>query len=957
MSSEQYAEPANTAPQATDACLQGLQILAQGVDSVVDIVAVHGLNGHYLTTWTADNDVLWLRDLLPSDIPKARIYSWGYDARTHGASHLSLQYLYDHALDLVSALCRKRKLSNTMERPIIFVAHSLGGLVVKSALIHADAARQEALDDHRAIKISTYGIIFMGTPHQGSNAADLGSFLVNVASMFVPTNDRILKHLKRDSEWLQQQLGQFGPISRDFVTKFEYESYETPTRGPSISIVPRSSAVVPGQANAEVFSLNADHNGMVKYRSSNDGNYTTILEHLQIMAKDAPEVIRLRWEIEERVDTARGTGAIFAVEFALPDVVEVPNFVARSEELAEIHLALEDHQELRKTVIVHGLGGMGKTQISAQYAKLHHEDYSAIFWMNAKDDTSLKQSYHKAANHILQSHSAHSTLKHAVESDDPNVAVQEVKLWLNKPGNNHWLMIFDNYDTPPPQKQHHEIPSAPKQHHDNLDETSGTGIGNDANTGYDIQPFMPETHHGALEKLRNVNDSLRILSDTSRRQNLTRGSDMAGAVSLAEELDGLPLALATAGAYLRNVTTKWLQLQESSPFVRIWHDPEQKNHVSAMLLCLWAYFDNEDVWFENMGWLRELAYDVLGFNTAVRLLCEYGLVEPSTSTEQDGQAGSPGYSMHALHCVAILSLNVNVDGYGKPSVWQLRRRLLRPARECYTRLTNKDEKLQLGKFYRKGGRLGKAKAMFQRVLDRKDITDYWHSMAWTEAMESMAFILQDERQFASAEKIHRSRIEWYEIVEGSGHPMTCQAILDLGFCYTKQGRLEDAERMVRIAAEGFERTLGPGDMFTLNALVTLAELRKWQSFLADAEQLYIRVVQGYESTWGLEHSITLKSIVKLGLLYNERGHFSKAEGLFKRALQGVEKINGPDNLETLNTALRLAMVQANQGNFDEAEKGYKQILQELQTASLARLGKKGEREGGASQGLAKELES
>lgn len=51
---------------------------------------------------------------------------------------------------------------------------------------------------------------------------------MNIASLFVATNDQLLKHLERDSEWLQQQLGQYGPISRDFKTKFAFEEYETP---------------------------------------------------------------------------------------------------------------------------------------------------------------------------------------------------------------------------------------------------------------------------------------------------------------------------------------------------------------------------------------------------------------------------------------------------------------------------------------------------------------------------------------------------------------------------------------------------------------------------------------------------------------------------------------------------------------------------------------------------------
>ena len=97
------------------------------------------------------------------------------------------------------------------------------------ALIHSDAARRGALEEHRSIKTSTYGVVFMGTPHQGGNGVQLGRLLVNVASLFVAADDRILRHLQRDSEWLLQQLGQYGPISGDFVTKFAFEEYKTPT--------------------------------------------------------------------------------------------------------------------------------------------------------------------------------------------------------------------------------------------------------------------------------------------------------------------------------------------------------------------------------------------------------------------------------------------------------------------------------------------------------------------------------------------------------------------------------------------------------------------------------------------------------------------------------------------------------------------------------------------------------
>lgn len=284
---------------------QGLKVVAQGDSPVVDIVAVHGLNGHRDKTWKAANGKHWLRDFLPNDIPNARIFCWGYDANTHG-DRVSCQYLYDLARSLVSDLCLERRLTNTTTRPIIFVAHSLGGIIVKSALIHSDAARKGALEEHRSIKTSTYGIVFMGTPHQGGSGVQLGKLLVNVASVFVAADDRLMKHLERDSEWLQQQLGQYGPISGDFVTKFAYEEYKTPTvLGHSIMVVPRASAVVPGAADAEPIAIHADHINMVKFASKEDNSYKTVSGHLQIMAQSASNVIPSRWEEESRVNAGR----------------------------------------------------------------------------------------------------------------------------------------------------------------------------------------------------------------------------------------------------------------------------------------------------------------------------------------------------------------------------------------------------------------------------------------------------------------------------------------------------------------------------------------------------------------------------------------------------------------------------------------------------------------------------
>ena len=105
------------------------------------------------------------------------------------------------------------------------------------ALLHSDRARQGHLEDERSIKLSTYGIIFMGTPHQGGQGVRLGEILLNLAKIRGNTNDSLLKHLEEHSELLQAQNSEFTAISQDFDLKFVYEALPTPIAGGAAKVV------------------------------------------------------------------------------------------------------------------------------------------------------------------------------------------------------------------------------------------------------------------------------------------------------------------------------------------------------------------------------------------------------------------------------------------------------------------------------------------------------------------------------------------------------------------------------------------------------------------------------------------------------------------------------------------------------------------------------------------------
>lgn len=95
-------------------------------------MAVHGLSGDWESTWTdPDNKSLWLRDFLPLQFPslKLRIWSFGYDSAT--AFTNSVADIDDAAKALVNALDGERQTKNSKRKPIVFIAHSLGGIIVK----------------------------------------------------------------------------------------------------------------------------------------------------------------------------------------------------------------------------------------------------------------------------------------------------------------------------------------------------------------------------------------------------------------------------------------------------------------------------------------------------------------------------------------------------------------------------------------------------------------------------------------------------------------------------------------------------------------------------------------------------------------------------------------------------------------------------------------------------------
>ncbi|KAL8376726.1 hypothetical protein RB595_007715 [Gaeumannomyces hyphopodioides] len=278
-------------------------------DAEVDIVLVHGLNGEPKRTWTAkDNGVYWPADLLPPSLKgrHANVLVYGYNADVYSNrkdKSPSDNFIHIHAQTLVAKLSVYRRSEETSRNPIIWVAHSLGGILVKRALLYSNDLQNKDQEPLRSIYVSTYGIVFLGTPHTGSNLAVWGTVLQAMSDAVVPkgifeTESVLLRTLKKDNETLQAINNHFLDIYQRFRIHMVHENFKTPIKGHKILVVDANSAG-PQLPGVTYYGIDATHSGMCKYDSVDAPGYRIVSTTLRDWVAEASPFIEMRWKVEE----------------------------------------------------------------------------------------------------------------------------------------------------------------------------------------------------------------------------------------------------------------------------------------------------------------------------------------------------------------------------------------------------------------------------------------------------------------------------------------------------------------------------------------------------------------------------------------------------------------------------------------------------------------------------------
>jgi hypothetical protein len=179
-------------------------------------------------------------------------------------------------------------------------------------------------------------------------------------------------------------------------------------------------------------------------------------------------------------------------------------FIGREDEFQHMESILQPQSaspgSTRKVLILGGIGGIGKTQLAISYAKRHQHSYSSIFWLNANNEVTLKNSLRTLANRFL--------LPQAVSGLEEDQLCIHVSNWLSERDNSRWLLIFDNYDDPDQYQVSKFYPFV----------AQGSII---------VTTRLPDRVKGQQVRLRSMvkeEDSLQVLATRSGRQIAASGN-------------------------------------------------------------------------------------------------------------------------------------------------------------------------------------------------------------------------------------------------------------------------------------------------------------------------------------------------------------------------------------------------------------------------------------------------
>lgn len=871
------------------------------VNAVVDVIFVHGLSGDAKATWDCGGTDGYWPVWLAKDIPNCNIFSLGYGAAVYEKLAKQEMDMFERAENILEYFAGK----TIGQRPIVFVAHSLGGILTKMILRASVDSEDE---DWVAVSLATQLVIFLSTPHTGASIARVIDA--------IPGSSRHIKMLANEFGMLQdlnKAYRRFANSRADLVTKVYYEKHATMK---SVLVVSRESAD-PGVAGPEPVAVDRDHFTICKPKDRDDVAYRGIKRYIEkICAKVPPLTGAL---VVDNLPTKSIQNCRYLPKRAeqnwpniRPSGIRVNRTVVGRETKARaIHAALSTAGANLNVlgVAVSGSGGMGKSTLARHYAQEYASHYYGIWWLRAHSRDTLIADFVKLAGHLDMDTKTHPT--------DEALALAVVMALSNEV--DPWLLIYDNAEK-----------------HGDLREWLPAGASLLVTSRMKLWPGFRVFD---VKPLETVDATDLLMSEAGR------AVDRNGAESLAVALEGLPLALVLAGAWLRDTPgtgfceyeARIEALIETHPdevglddypdsvFGAIQLSLDKLSGNAALLLRVLTYLSPDDLWPDlvtglvvkldetSSEWaeilrpipdaLKALAKDRAAVERSFAELVRYSLME------RGAEANNPLETGHRVHRLTA-SVQRSLDGgSSRPAATAL-------LAAGYPEIATLEENWP---------------ACARRTPAIPALADAQFGTAALEYLLNQASIwLAMQRRDQVALNYAEQMLCIRETRLGPNHKMTGTACNNLAWRFRRVGRLEDAVSLAQRAFDIGEANSMSGD----TRGIRLNTLGLMQTNLANSlteparSDMRAGAARHYQEAIALGICLNGRASRQVGVRLKNLATLREAEGrwtlallLHGRALALKRVVTSPDNLEIAYSLNHLGRVLLKSGRGRQGYRG------------------------------------
>jgi tetratricopeptide (TPR) repeat protein len=615
--------------------------------------------------------------------------------------------------------------------------------------------------------------------------------------------------------------------------------------------------------------------------------------------------------------------------------------------LQALYKALHTKKAAVLTQALSGLGGIGKTQLALEYAYRYRDGYTDVLWIGADSPTVLLSSLVEVVKKLGLP---------MMEPLDQQQVLSAFQSWLSTRRN--WLLILDNVEDLAILDQIIPLEETRQQGHIVLT-TRAQAVGTWANKI--TVDTMPETE-GATFLLRRAkviprNAPLHTAAET----------DQEKALEITGELDGLPLALDQAGAYIEEAPSslaEYLDLYReqraalldrrgiaasghpesvTTTFTLSFTKVQKDQPAAAELLQLCAFFHPdaipEALLVQGTSHLSPLLQSTVSnpiqFREALTTLSKYSLLNRNVSaktlsTHRLVQAilrDMMDEAMQRQWAEQVVRVMVRAFALEGSDTWQNMERYAPHTLVCaemIERLGLKDEMAatllsRAGLYLRQRAGYTQAERFYEQALVFfEQLFGPEHPEVAT-VLNNRALVYQEQRRHAEAQHSFERALEILEKTYPPAHPDRARTMGNLAHCHWSQGHMRDALRIGQQAKILLERALGPQTLELASLLITLAAVYRDLGELQEAETLYQRGLAIQKQLLPPGHpsiALTFTGIATNQFLLHR---YKSALDYNERALTMLKQTLGPQHPEVALCLFCLADTYMMLGDWKQAE--------------------------------------